>query len=643
MDKDKAVCSICGTEVDAESDFCSKCGSEMVVDPDARFCPQCGQKLSDYSVYCDNCGAMASVASPNEEDNLKAGINPNLNMGVPIGGRPISHVGERPVMPVGGQPGVPVGERPVMPVGGQPVPPVVERPVIPVGERPMIPVRERPEPPVRERPLSPGRDRPEPPVRERSVSPDRGRPEPPDSGRPRPPDRGQTRPPDRGRPGPPDRGRPGPPGGKKEDKKNLIAKFKELPKPARIAIIVGIVALCILIIVGISALVSYARNITILPELPTIELPAEEEEEPTPAPTLEVRLLNNGFETREEEIYVGETVTLRVEIESDDPDLEIVWTVNNINVIDIDHISSDKMEVTVSGIGRGLGRLTVTVGDIERVCVIRVADVPLVRAESVTILRSGRPATGEKIWVDDIITLTIEIEPYDADEEIITWFSSNSRILEIVSTSNDSTEVTVKGVAPGEAVLSVLVGNAQAECRFVIEPNFIEVPHPYATGLGDFFRDADGVTTAYLSSVPGLEEQAVLAEIQGNNGRNSYRFFYIQNGNLRTFDLLNVNVVDNNRMFLSSNNHLVTGGVDGFDTFFNVHVFVDGNLRENEARLSEQMLEDGEYRCLLNNREITQAEYDALIRQYGLNRTVDRSDDTAKILAMTVIVDAPRN
>jgi len=421
--------------------------------------------------------------------------------------------------------------------------------------------------------------------------------------------------------------------------KKLIAKFKELPRPAKIAIIIGIVALLTLVIVGISVLVNHARNLTILPELPTIESP----EEPTPAPMQVVRIVHEGEEIREKEIYVEDIVTLRLEIEPDNPEVEIVWSVNNPSVLEIEYISADNTEITVTGISRGMARLTVKVDGIERVCIFRVADIPLIRAESATIMRNNNPVSNEKIWVEDVITLSIKIEPEDADEEDISWFSSNPRILEIVETSPDKTEITVRGVAPGEVVLHVYVGNVDASCRFVVEPNFIDVPHPYVAGLNEFFANVTGETFAYLASVPGLDEQAVLAEIRGNNERNSYRFLHMQDGILRVYDLLNVDANGLNRLFLSSNNHLVTGGTDGRGTVSNVHLFVDGNMRENEVRLSEQLMDDGFYRCMLNGREISQSEYDALIRQYGLNRSIERTNDTARILAMTITVEAPRN
>ena len=55
------ICGNCGAEIDVTDDFCTNCRAKVVFDSDVRYCPRCGRRLAGNTGYCTNCGADCSA------------------------------------------------------------------------------------------------------------------------------------------------------------------------------------------------------------------------------------------------------------------------------------------------------------------------------------------------------------------------------------------------------------------------------------------------------------------------------------------------------------------------------------------------------------------------------------------------------
>ena len=421
-----------------------------------------------------------------------------------------------------------------------------------------------------------------------------------------------------------------------EKPKGLKAKFKALPRETKIALICVIVLFAILIIIGIVILVNNALSLSPIPERPVAEDPVD----PVPGGVQSVRLMRDGVRFTDGEIEVGESIILRVAVEPEDIDEEVIWTNHNTAVIEVTYNNEKRTDVTVTGTGRGLVRLTAKVGGVEAVSVFRVVDGPPPDAESVTITSEGEPVSKSDIFVGDSLTLHILVEPEGVVDEII-FTSSNPAILEAVTSSFNSNEIIVKGISEGNAILTVSVGEISVECAFNVEIMYIEVPHPYVAAVQEFFRGTFVSTAAYISEVPGAEEPVVLAVRLINDHEAAYRILYMRDGNLNMLDINGISW-PSSRVAFSGNNHLVTA-TDDDALWFGVHIFDGGELKQNNTRLWTLYPPhfDGYWH---NDRQVTEAEFNALLGVYGLNTNntwPDRPDDTARIHTMTIMVPRP--
>ena len=421
-----------------------------------------------------------------------------------------------------------------------------------------------------------------------------------------------------------------------EKPKGLFAKFKVLPRPAKIAIVCGIIILCILIIAGITALVNHALNLTPIPERHVVEDPVDT----IPDGVQSVRIMHDGTVFSDGEIEIGDSISLRVVLEPEDIDEEIVWTNHNPSVIELTYNNAKKTDVTVTGVGRGLVRLTALAGGVEAVSVFRVLEGPPPEAESVVITLDGTPVDKVEIYAGDSAVLRILVEPEGVVDEII-FSGSNPDVLDAVPSNYNLDEIVVTGVSGGNATLTVSVGDISVECVFDVIIRYVEVPHPYAVALQEFFRGAYVFTAAYIADVPDAEEPVVLAVRFVNENEPTYRVMYMRDGNLRTHDFIDI-FWPISRVSFSDNNHLVTVFSDE-GIWFDVHLFERGDLRVDTVKLwtiFDPELFDGFWH---NDRRVTEAEFDALLRLYGLrsdNIWVDRADNTAQILAMTIMAPA---
>ena len=104
-------------------------------------------------------------------------------------------------------------------------------------------------------------------------------------------------------------------------------------------------------------------------------------DDPTPvgpirATSISVRYNNSplisGSEGREFSFSVGDALTLTVRIEPLGVEDEIIWSSSDRAIFEVTPTNPEHTEVTVRAIGRGTGRLTVTVGDISETVIVRV-------------------------------------------------------------------------------------------------------------------------------------------------------------------------------------------------------------------------------------------------------------------------------
>jgi len=225
----------------------------------------------------------------------------------------------------------------------------------------------------------------------------------------------------------------------------------------------------------------------------------------------------------------------------------------------------------------------------------------------------------------------------------IVFTSSNPDVIEAAQSAFNLNEIVVTGVSAGNAILTVSVGDISVECSFSVEVLYVEVPHPYAVALQEFFRGAFVSTAAYIADVPGADEPVVLAARFVNEHEATYRVLYMREGNLRTHDFYDL-IWPAARALFSDNNHLATVFANE-GIWLNIHLFENGELKLDAVKLwtiFDPALFDGFWH---NDRQVTEAEFEALVRVYGLhtdNIWNVRPDDTAKILAMTIMAPATR-
>ena len=337
-----------------------------------------------------------------------------------------------------------------------------------------------------------------------------------------------------------------------EKPKGLKAKFKALPRETKIALICVIVLFAILIIIGIVILVNNALSLTPVPERPVAPPPAD----PVLTGVQSVRITHDGAVFSDGVVEIGESINLRVVIEPDDTDDEVIWTNHNTSVIEVTYNNAKRTDITVTGIGRGMVRLTAKAGGVEAVSVFRVIDGPPPEAESVIITFDGSPVENVDIYVGDSIPLRILVEPEGVVDDII-FKSSNPDILEAVPSNIFGNEIIVTAVSEGIATLTVTVSEISVECIFKTEIKYIEVPHPYVAALQEFFSGTFVSTAAYISEVPGAEEPVVLAVRFIYEHEAEYRILYMRDGNLNMLDINGISW-PSSRVTFSGNNHLVT-------------------------------------------------------------------------------------
>ena len=116
----------------------------------------------------------------------------------------------------------------------------------------------------------------------------------------------------------------------------------------------------------------------VLPEVDDYEDPYYDDgfQEELVARTVSVRFRNNpliqGPEGREFTTSVGESIPLSVRVEPLGVEDEIIWSSSDRAIFEVTPTNPEHTEATVRAVGRGTGRLTVTVGDVTETVIVRV-------------------------------------------------------------------------------------------------------------------------------------------------------------------------------------------------------------------------------------------------------------------------------
>ncbi|MER2139620.1 MAG: zinc-ribbon domain-containing protein, partial [Succiniclasticum sp.] len=55
------LCPNCRQEIEADSEFCGKCGTRIVCHPVGPTCPECGSQILLGAVFCAECGARLGI------------------------------------------------------------------------------------------------------------------------------------------------------------------------------------------------------------------------------------------------------------------------------------------------------------------------------------------------------------------------------------------------------------------------------------------------------------------------------------------------------------------------------------------------------------------------------------------------------
>ncbi|SHO49181.1 Ig-like domain-containing protein [Anaerocolumna xylanovorans] len=201
-------------------------------------------------------------------------------------------------------------------------------------------------------------------------------------------------------------------------------------------------------------------------------------------------------------------------------------------------------------------------------------------------------------------------------------------------------EFVIKGTAGSQAQIYA----NKNDFKFVALPNSKTAakPHPYATALSDYFKDAKGFTAAYLSDINGDGIKEMVAEKGREDGAKTCRFFYFYKEKLRTYD----KTYAQGNMFFSSNNNLIDYSYD-MTKEYHILKIKNGKVMESSYFLKDYNNDPENPDYYQNKKKISKSVYDSLVKKYGLSDKnlfiagtdrINRPDQTAQILAMTTTV-----
>jgi uncharacterized protein YjdB len=171
-------------------------------------------------------------------------------------------------------------------------------------------------------------------------------------------------------------------------------------------------------------------------------------------------------------ITAGNDYTPQITISPVDSTDTAVWSSSDTNVATVDPATG-----TITGVAAGEATITVTVGGFTDTITITVIGAP-VPATNVEILGGD-----QEIDIADTYTPTIDISPTNSTDTPV-WSSSDTNVATV-----DPATGTITGVAVGEAIITVTVGNVSDTITVTItDPTLLPLKSgegPYKPELGD--------------------------------------------------------------------------------------------------------------------------------------------------------------
>ena len=131
-------------------------------------------------------------------------------------------------------------------------------------------------------------------------------------------------------------------------------------------------------------------------------------------------------------------------------DKTVTWRSSNTSVATVDN-------GMVVAVGKGNATITATAGKVSATCDVTVS-IPRVEVESITLNKNSL-----ELKVEEIFTLTYEINPHNATDNEVIWTSDHPEI----ATVKDG---LVTAVSVGTAMITASVGGKSASCEVAVVP-----------------------------------------------------------------------------------------------------------------------------------------------------------------------------
>lgn len=173
----------------------------------------------------------------------------------------------------------------------------------------------------------------------------------------------------------------------------------------------------------------------------------------------------------EVEVVRGQSVQLTAQVKPEDAvDKTVKWTSSNKNIATV---SSDGL---VSTLAVGNVVIKATCGEASAECKVTVTPVLV---ESITLDKEQL-----EIYVGDVTSLKVTVEPEDADRYTVVWSSSDESVVTV-------SEGVIRAVGAGNASVKATVGEAEASCSVSVQEK--------ETGakLGDYYY-SDGTYSSEI-------------------------------------------------------------------------------------------------------------------------------------------------
>jgi len=120
-------------------------------------------------------------------------------------------------------------------------------------------------------------------------------------------------------------------------------------------------------------------NISVTGIIPVMPSPDDDEEsddlDVPPAPTVQsVMITYGGKENNDFSANVGDKVTLKAKIEPLGVEETVLWSSSDPSIFEVVATNAEGTQAVVTGIGKGNGVVTVSVGGVEDTCIVRIRE-----------------------------------------------------------------------------------------------------------------------------------------------------------------------------------------------------------------------------------------------------------------------------